>query len=91
MDAANPQIVAQHLVCAAAEEPLAVDDEFLPPVGHPEAVRLAMEDGKLLLDAAGTRYFTPANGPSAWWTCAGPGRAWPSWTTKARWWAPSTG
>ncbi|MBU1155511.1 MAG: DUF1998 domain-containing protein, partial [Proteobacteria bacterium] len=46
-----------------AEEPLAMDDEFLPPMDHPEAVRLAMEDGQLLLDAAGTRYFTSRKRP----------------------------
>lgn len=63
LDAANPHIVCKHLICAAAEEPLAMDDEFLPPVDHPEAVRLAMEDGQLLLDAAGTRYFTSRKRP----------------------------
>ncbi len=63
LDTANPQILSQHLICAAAEEPLDADDEFFAPRSHPEALVLASQDGQLLLDAGGTRYFTPRKRP----------------------------
>ena len=63
LDTANPQILGQHLICAAAEEPLAADDEFFHPSEHPEALARASQDGQLLLDAEGKRYFTPRKRP----------------------------
>ncbi len=63
LDADNQRIVAQHLVCAAAEEPLAVDDEFFDLARHQEALDELMSAGELLLNAEGDRYFTAYKRP----------------------------
>jgi DEAD/DEAH box helicase domain-containing protein len=63
LDADNQCIVAQHLLCAAAEEPLALDDEFFDLSRHREALDELMATGKLLLNAEGDRYFTAYKRP----------------------------
>ncbi|MBA4357868.1 MAG: DEAD/DEAH box helicase, partial [Desulfovibrio sp.] len=63
LDPDNPYLVAQHLVCAAAEEPLAKDDAFFDLTLHAETVKGLLERGELLLDAQGRRYFSSRKRP----------------------------
>ncbi|MEW5913159.1 MAG: DEAD/DEAH box helicase [Thermodesulfobacteriota bacterium] len=63
LDADNQRIVAQHLLCAAAEEPLSVRDEFFDLSRHQEALTQLSGAGELLLSAEGDRYFTPFKQP----------------------------
>ncbi len=59
----NPVIAARHLVCAAAELPLAIkDDPALPPEVIPLAEELE-EKGKLLRGADGSAFFTSRKYP----------------------------
>ncbi len=58
LDPWNPHVAGHHLVCAAAEEPLARHEiESQGPRGE-KVVRALEEDGRLVQDAEGTRWFS---------------------------------
>ncbi len=63
LDPDNKAIVGRHLVCAAAEEPLALNDKFFDLKRHAEALREQAQAGELLLDASGSRWFAARKRP----------------------------
>jgi len=59
----NPDILEKHIVCAAAELPMARDDSMLSSAIAKERVLKLEETGKLLKSADGNRYFSSRKVP----------------------------
>ena len=59
----NPDVVARHLVCAAAELPLMTGDPMLAPEPMKACLRQAIASGRLYLSADGTVCFSPMKHP----------------------------
>ncbi len=58
LNPANPVIMGQHLVCAAAEIPLDRDDPLLADAAVREGVEELAEEGRLLLSADNSRWHS---------------------------------
>jgi len=73
LNPANPRIVERHLVCAAAEMPLALgtpgqaapgpDAAWLAEPGVAPVLRAMLDDGRLLVSADGTEIHSPRRRP----------------------------
>jgi len=63
LDPDNEPITGDHMVCAAAELPLAADDSFFLPQNKPELMTDLCRRGVLLLDAAGRTYHAAGRHP----------------------------
>jgi len=63
LDPDNPHIVAQHLVCAAAEEPLGPEEAFFDLAAHADLINDLVAAGELLRDAGGERLFSARKRP----------------------------
>ena len=59
----NPDVVSRHLVCAAAEMPLTMEDPMLAPEPMEGCLRQAIASGGLYLSADGTTCFSPMKNP----------------------------
>ena len=75
LDPDNRHIVARHLVCAAAEEPLGPEEEHFDLETHAEVVKELEAQGQLLRDAEGTRLFSARRRPQRWVDIRGAGQA----------------
>lgn len=59
LNPANQTIAAKHLVCAAAEHPIAVDDKFMTAdAAFSRRIEILSADGSVLLSADGKRWLT---------------------------------
>jgi DEAD/DEAH box helicase domain-containing protein len=76
LDPDNPYVLGPHLVCAAAEEPLAADEGFFDLERHAELVADLLARGELLLDAEGARYFASRKRPQRLVDLRGAGDSW---------------
>lgn len=63
LDPDNEQITGGHLVCAAAELPLDVDDPYFKPREKTELMKTLIKTRKLLLDAEGRTYHSVRKRP----------------------------
>ncbi|KMY66418.1 hypothetical protein AAU61_18070 [Desulfocarbo indianensis] len=63
LDPDNPHIVAQHLVCAASEEPLGPEEAFFDLAAHADLINDLVAAGELLRDAGGERLFSARKRP----------------------------
>ena len=63
LDPDNVSIVEKHLVCAAAEEPLDVDEQFFDLKRHNESIEGLKQSGELLQEAQGERLFAARKRP----------------------------
>jgi len=63
LDPDNELITGAHLVCAAAELPLAADDRFFTPHRRPELMSDLCRRGLVLLDAEGETYYSVRRRP----------------------------
>ncbi len=63
LDEANPAILKPHLVCAAAESPLAPADAAWFGPGFDPLVRELAAEGRLMEGAGGDRWFSPFKQP----------------------------
>jgi DEAD/DEAH box helicase domain-containing protein len=59
----NPDIVKKHLVCAAAELPLKIDDPYFSDPPMQKLISELESRGELLRSEKGTQYFASANSP----------------------------
>ncbi len=59
----NADVLERHLVCAAAEMPLAVDDPMLDREAAREGLKRLLDAGDLYLSADGTTCFAPLKSP----------------------------
>lgn len=59
----NPDVMARHLVCAAAELPLKLDDPMLAPAPVKDRLGQLIAEGELYLDAEGTTCYSPMKIP----------------------------
>ncbi len=75
LDPDNRHIVARHLVCAAAEEPLGPGEEFFDLDAHAGVIRELEASGQLLRDAEGSRLFSARRRPQRWVDIRGAGQA----------------
>ncbi|MFQ5699538.1 MAG: DEAD/DEAH box helicase [Myxococcota bacterium] len=64
LDAANPQIVAAHLSCAAAELPIRSHESWLEARGLRAALRECAREGRILESASGDEFFSPERHPA---------------------------
>ncbi len=71
----NKTIMKQHLLCAAAEYPLTVDDPLLASEQVQEALMELSATGELLLSAAGERWFSSRKYPHRHTDLRGSGRS----------------
>jgi DEAD/DEAH box helicase domain-containing protein len=71
----NKTIMKQHLLCAAAEQPLESTDPLLARAAVQEAITELSEEGGLLLAAAGDRWFASRRYPHRHTDLRGSGRA----------------
>ncbi len=76
LDPHNPYVVGPHLVCAAAEEPLAPAEGFFDLERHQELVADLLARGELLADAEGARYFAARKRPQRLVDLRGAGESW---------------
>ena len=58
LDPANPLVAGQHLVCAAAEEPLGAAELVAWHAAGPQLAADLERDGRLVLDRDGSRWFS---------------------------------
>ncbi|WP_028587544.1 DEAD/DEAH box helicase [Desulfocurvus vexinensis] len=63
LNPANPRIVERHLVCAAAELPLAPGEPWLAEPGVAPVLRAMLDDGRLLASADGAEIHSPRRRP----------------------------
>jgi len=63
LDPRNTQVAGRHLVCAAAEHPLELDESAASQDGRAELVGTLVEEGRLVQDEAGRRYFSFRRNP----------------------------
>ncbi len=59
----NDQVMARHLVCAAAELPLKSDDPMLSPEPVRACLQRLVDDSELYLSRDGTTYYAPVKNP----------------------------
>ncbi len=59
----NPQIMARHLVCAAAELPLDSNDSMLRDEQVRRCIKKLVEDGEIYQSADGKTYYSPLKNP----------------------------
>ena len=59
----NTQVMARHLVCAAAELPLKLDDPMVSPQPVGICLKQLVEDSELYLSADGTTCYAPVKNP----------------------------
>jgi DEAD/DEAH box helicase domain-containing protein len=58
LDPWNPIVAGHHLICAATEEPLRVEEVEAAGLPEIETVRALADEGKLVLDAEGSRWVS---------------------------------
>ncbi len=75
LDPDNRYIVARHLVCAAAEEPLGPGEEHFDLDAHAGVIRELEASGQLLRDAEGNHLFSARRRPQRWVDIRGAGQA----------------
>ena len=63
VNAANPDVMDRHLVCAAAELALKMDDPMLKPEVFRAGIDRLVADGRLYLSADGTTCYSPLKMP----------------------------
>ncbi len=63
VNAFNPDVLARHLVCAAAELPLKVDDAMLAPSAARDRLDQLIGEGELYLSADGSTCYAPLKNP----------------------------
>ncbi|WP_319525277.1 DEAD/DEAH box helicase [uncultured Desulfosarcina sp.] len=63
VNAANPDVMDRHLVCAAAELALKMDDPMLKPEAFRAGIDRLVADGRLYLSADGTTCYSPLKRP----------------------------
>jgi DEAD/DEAH box helicase domain-containing protein len=59
----NPDVMSRHLICAAAELPLATGDPLLAPPAVQDCLKRLIADGDLYLSADGETCFSPMKNP----------------------------
>ena len=59
----NPEIMARHLVCAAAELSLKSDDPMLTPEPVRDCLNKLIDDSEIYLSKDGTTYYAPLKNP----------------------------
>jgi DEAD/DEAH box helicase domain-containing protein len=59
----NPDVMSRHLVCAAAELPLKIDDPLLAPEPVGASLKELIASGALYLSADGSTCFSPLKNP----------------------------
>lgn len=59
----NPDIMSRHLICAAAELPLKINDPLLTPEPMKSGLMQLIASGELYLSADGTTCFSPLKNP----------------------------
>jgi DEAD/DEAH box helicase domain-containing protein len=59
----NPDVMSRHLVCAAAELPLKIDDPLLAPDAAGTSLKELIDSGALYLSADGSTCFSPLKNP----------------------------
>lgn len=70
----NAQVMARHLVCAAAELPLKSDDPFIASKPVRACLKKLVNDSSLYQSADGTTYYAPVKNPHRYVDLRGSGR-----------------